>query len=132
MPGGPKFERHTDKAIMALLQTPDIATAAKTVGVAESTLWKWLQQPEFSEKYREAKRRALNIAISKLQQATGIAVETLKKVASDESAPASARVSAAKAIIETAIKATEIEELTERVDELERLIMAEEGRKALP
>jgi len=46
--------------------------------------------------------------ITQVQRATGEAVETLRSVMQDAEAPASARVSAAKAILDTAVKAVEL------------------------
>jgi len=46
-------------------------------------------------------------------------VETLRSVMQDKDAPASAKVSAAKAILETAIKAVELEDLEARIAALE-------------
>ena len=54
-----------------------------------------------------------------VQQATGEAVETLRKVMQAADAPASARVSAAKTIFETAVKAVELEDLEARIVALE-------------
>ena len=54
-----------------------------------------------------------------MQCATGEAVETLRSVMQDAEASASARVSAAKAILETAIKGIEIEDLEVRIAALE-------------
>jgi hypothetical protein len=58
-------------------------------------------------------------AITQVQRATGEAVETLRSVMQDAEAPASARVSAAKAILETAIKAVEVEDIEARLTALE-------------
>ena len=49
-------------------------------------------------------------AIVQVQHATGEAVETLRGGHAGPHAPASARVSAAKAILETAVKAVELED----------------------
>ena len=54
-----------------------------------------------------------------VQQATGEAVETLRKVMQAADAPASAKVSAAKTILETAVKAVELEDLEPRIVALE-------------
>jgi hypothetical protein len=58
-------------------------------------------------------------AITQVQRATGEAVETLRSVMQDAEAPASARVSAAKAILETSVKGIEIEDLAARIAALE-------------
>jgi len=55
-----------------------------------------------------------------VQQATGTAVQTLAAVMEDAEASASARVSAAKTILETAMKAVELEDLEARITALEQ------------
>ena len=59
-----------------------------------------------------------------MQNRTSEAVEVLAEIMSDITNAPSARVSAAKAIIEYSIKTIEVEDLTQRVEELERLINA--------
>ena len=54
-----------------------------------------------------------------VQQATGEAVATLRKIMQAADAAASAKVSAAKTILETAIKAVELEDLEARIAALE-------------
>lgn len=49
---------------------PTISEAAKCTGIGEATLWRWLQDPGFQEKYREAKREVVAQAVSRLQKAT--------------------------------------------------------------
>jgi hypothetical protein len=58
-------------------------------------------------------------AIANLQQATKEAVETLRKVMADAGAPTSSRVSAARTVLETAIRGVELLDLEERVERLE-------------
>jgi hypothetical protein len=58
-------------------------------------------------------------AVVQVQHATGTAVHTLLTVMQDANAPASAKVSAAKTILETAIKAVELEDLEARIAALE-------------
>jgi len=58
-------------------------------------------------------------AIVQVQHATGTAVQTLLAVMQDANAPASAKVSAAKTILETAVKAVELEDLEVRIAALE-------------
>lgn len=65
-------------------------------------------------------------AIAQVQAATGEAVETLRKVMQDADASASAKVAAAKAILETAIKAVELEDLEARIVALEAMQRGEQ------
>ena len=125
---GEKWTRKQDQAIAALLVYPTIPAAAKAVGVGETTLWRWLQRDDFQDAYRLAKREAVAQAIAQLQRASGEAVKALSDVMNDPIAPASARVSAAKTILEMAVKGIELEDLAARVEELEKV--AEQARGA--
>jgi phage terminase small subunit len=101
---GEKLSRKQEQVITALVTCPSITEAAAQCGLAEVTLRRWLKQGPFQAAYREARRAVVQQAITQVQQATGEAVETLRSVMQDSEAPASARVSAAKAVLETAIK----------------------------
>src|SRR2546428_4857936 len=116
---GEKLKRKQDQAVAALLLHPTLATAAKAVGVGEKTLWRWLRDEGFSAAYREARREAVSQAIARLQQVATEAVDALRGVMSDMAVPAPARVSAAKVVLEMAVKAVEVEDLEHRLKALE-------------
>jgi hypothetical protein len=124
---GEKLTRKQDAAISCLLEQPTIKEAAVSCGIGEVTLWRWLQQQDFQEQYRQAKKQVVEQAIARLQQVTGEAVSTLREIMIDTGAPASSRVTAAKAVLETAIKTVEIEDLTARIEELEQIVSQKEG-----
>jgi hypothetical protein len=113
-----------ERAIVALLSHANTRTAAKAVGVDETTLWRWLQDKVFHAAYMTARRETVQHALARLQQVSTEAVNTLREVMRDKTAKGSERVSAAKAIIEYSIKAVEIEDLAQRVEELESVMAA--------
>ena len=116
---GEKLSRKQDQAITALVTCPSITEAAAQCELAEVTLRRWLKQDGFQAAYREARRAVVQHAIVQVQRATAEAVETLRAVMHDSASPASARVSAAKTILDTAIKAVELEDLEQRLTALE-------------
>ena len=116
---GEKLSRKQDQAITALVTCPSITEAAAHCELAEVTLRRWLKQDGFQAAYREARRAVVQHAIVQVQQATGDAVETLRNVMQAPEAPASARVSAARVVLETAVKAVELEDLEQRIVALE-------------
>jgi transposase-like protein len=116
---GEKLSHKQERAIAALLVAPSITAAAQQIGVNENTLLRWLKDAAFQTTYRDARRAVVQHAIVQVQRATGEAVETLRNVMQDSESPASARVSAAKAILETAVKAVEVEDLEARIAALE-------------
>ena len=95
-----------------LARQGSLQAAAAASGINEKTLRRWLRDDAvFQTAYREARRQVVQQAIVQVQQATGEAVETLRQVMQAADAPASAKVSAAKTILETAVKAVELEDL---------------------
>jgi hypothetical protein len=116
---GEKLSRKQEALISALLTTPTLADAAHTAGIGEVTAWRWLKDATFQATYRDARRAVVQHAIAQVQRATGEAVETLRSVMQDAEAPASARVSAARVVLETAVKAVEVEDLEARITAIE-------------
>lgn len=119
------FIRKKEIAVGALLTEPTIQSAAKVAGIFEVTMWRWMQDEEFSKAYRELKREAVGQAIPKLQKISVMAVETLKKIMASEDAPPTGRVTAAKSILEMTIKGVELEDISRRVEVLEESLLKE-------
>ncbi len=117
---GEKRSRKEDLALAALISEPTLGEAAKKVGISEVTLWRWLQDPEFQEKYRTARRQAVSQSITQLQKISSEAVQTLRDVMNDKETPPASRVTAAKAVLEMSIKAVEVEDLAVRIEALEK------------
>ena len=110
------------RAMLAMLEHPTLRDAAAAVRVGESTLYRWAQIPAFKAAYMDARREAVRQSIAHLQNATGEAVTCLRNVMNRATASDSAKVSAARAVLELALKSVEIEDLTERVKQLEALM----------
>lgn len=108
------------RAVVALLTEPTLQDAAKSVGVDRSTIYRWFQQPAFQVAYREARHQALSRATARLQQISSEAVEVLREVMNDQAAQPAARVGAAKTVLDMALEATEVEDLSARVEALEQ------------
>jgi len=117
-PKSGKLNRKMETAIVALLNQPTITLAAEDAGISETTLWRWLQREDFTKAYREARKQAVNQAIAHIQRISGEAVNTLREVMNDGKKE-TARVTAARAILELTLKAYEIEDLEERIEALE-------------
>jgi uncharacterized protein YggE len=124
-----ELSRKQGEAIAALLTMPTITEAATRAGVGERTLFRWLQEDStFQQAYREARRQAVQQAITRIQQATSTAVKTLESVMKNTKAPSSSRVSAARAVLEMALKGVEIEDLAVRISALEAAVQVRHGR----
>jgi nicotinic acid phosphoribosyltransferase len=122
---GEKRSRKQEQFIAALLSYPTVEAAAKVVGIGNVTAWKWRKDPAFDKQYREATREAMHQAAALLQGAAREAVETLRAILSKAESEA-ARVSAARTILDMALKAAELEDIEQRLSALEQA--AEERR----
>jgi hypothetical protein len=124
----PKMDRQKEQAIAALLAKPTIEEAAAAVGIGYATLRRWLQDPGFATEYRRARRDLVSQVAAQLQSAAGEAVAALVAIVRDPEAPASARVSGARTILEFTSRAVETEDLTARIETLERAAAARDGK----
>jgi hypothetical protein len=127
---GEKLTRKAEQAIAALLEHPTMAEAARSCGVSERSLWRWLQRDDFQKRYREAQRAVVDSAITKLQAATLRAVETLERNLTCGNF--FAENAAAQAILTHSFKAIEMRELQEQIDEIKTLLAVRRSGKHEP
>lgn len=106
------------KAITALLTHPTIRDAAKECNISEPTLWRWLREAAFQTAYRQARRQLVEQAMGELQAACTEAAATLRRNLT--CGMANVEVSAAKTILDQAVKAVELADMEARLEELER------------
>jgi transposase len=120
-------EMRQERAIVALLSEPSIEAAAKTADVSDVTIWRWMKQPAFRVKLRDARRAVVEGAIGRLQQTATEAVETLRRNLT--CGTPSVEVRAATAILDQATRAVELFDVVERLEQLEaRLAARADGR----
>ncbi len=99
-----KLSRRQEAALVALLQKGSIKEAAESSNLSEVTLWRYLRDKTFVERYREARMKLVDAAIAKLQSAADAAVNTLREIAEDKNAAPTARIAAARTILSQAVK----------------------------
>jgi hypothetical protein len=78
-----------------------------------------MQDSEFLSRPKEAKLRLIDGAISELRNNARGAVNVLVSIANDANNPPSARVAAARAIVTLAIECGQVEDIENRLKELE-------------
>ncbi len=118
-PGPEELTSVQEQTLLALLSQPSVASVARAVDVGESTIWRWLKEPAFKSRYREMRKEAVSAVIYRLQALLGDAAETLHSLAIDECTPPAVRVSAAKALLDSGLRAVSIDEMGEQLEDLE-------------
>lgn len=118
-------------ALRAVISHPTLKEAALASGVSETTLWRYMQDAAFSRRLREARRDAVNHAVIRLQRASSDAVTVLQDLMLKDDAPASARITAARTILDYSIRVVEMDDLKKRIEELEDFIRAKQEEHEL-
>jgi hypothetical protein len=118
---GQKKSRKQEQLIAALLSHPTVEAAAKAIGIADTTAARWMKTPEFQAAYREVRREAMRQTTARLQEAAREAVDALREVQRTGESE-SARVSAARTILEQSIKAADMEDVQARLEALEKAV----------
>ncbi len=117
-----KLKPKQEKFIMALMATNTTEEAYKQAGIAQSTAYNYLNDPVFKEEYRRIRRETMQHVTSQLQKSALMAVKTLNQVMADEESTSSSRVQASKVILENAYRGIELEDLQQRLEQLEGLL----------
>lgn len=107
------------KAISCLLQYPTHKQAAEAAGIAPRTLRDYLADPEFQEAYGRALDGLVKDATRQVQQAISLAVSTLREVMENNEERSSTKVAAARAVLEYALRYTEVTDIITRLEKLE-------------
>ena len=111
----------------AMLTASSVREAARLSGLGERTGWRYLQDPAVKRALSEVVDGTLACVVQQTVGAMVAALATLESIHKDTEAPAGARVSAARTILQAGPMLREASELAERVSELEA-IMGQEGQ----
>lgn len=117
-----------EKALQALLVSRTRAEAAKVAGIAESTLRSYMQDSEFIDRYKQAFGDMVRDATGRARQLLDPALSALQTIMDDEDMPAQARITAARSVLEYALKFGEQTDILEQLRELEKWKMESEER----
>jgi len=117
-----RLPKKQQSAIVALISHRTIEEASQSAGIGRTIIFKWLQNEDFQAAYRQARADVVRHAIAQAQNACSEAVTVLREIMNSTESPASTRVSAAKAILETSLKAVELEDIISRIEKLEEKI----------
>lgn len=114
-----KLTAKQEKVLLELLKTPRIEDAARAAGVSPATVFRMLQSERFQREWRRARIETRQQTISLLVQSGALAVQVLTNIAANPAAPSTARVAAAKGLLEHSERSTRDEDLEARIEELE-------------
>lgn len=114
------------KAVQAIVASRDIRAAAAACGIAERTLWRWMQIERFKFALAEAEASLIDYSMRRLLLLQENAIDTLESVLVDSAASASVRLRAAQLALDMAVKVRELRDLEIRLVGLEAALLAKQ------
>lgn len=107
------------QALAALLTQPTKERAAQAAGIGVTTLKRYLADPLFQAEYQKAVSSLIEDAATQAKQSLSPALSTLREIVEDTEQPASARISAARSLLEYGLRLTEINDILRDLEGLE-------------
>jgi len=105
--------------IGALLAAKTVRQSAELAGVCERTAYRWLRSEVVRAELSQRQDAALQQATGQLVEAMAEAIAVLREIMADGGAQSSARVAAARAVLEASLRCAELLDLARRVAALE-------------
>lgn len=110
------------KILAALLTANTKKDAAKAAGVSERTVYNYLERPECKAEYEAAQQDLITAAAGQIRRSFEPAITALRNITEDPATGKTARVQAARALLEYGLRLAEYTDLEERIAALERNI----------
>jgi hypothetical protein len=122
---GEKRSRRLDIFLALLLVTRTAEQAAEQAGISKRTAARWMSEPDVIARLRQAGQETWSRASAQIQAASVEAVECLRETMRTAESE-SARVTAAKALLELGQRAIELNNLEQRLERLEQIARSPE------
>lgn len=114
--------RNREKAMAALLSCSTHQEAAQKAGISERTMRDYLNDSDFAAEYQTLKKNAVSDAAKVLQVSLTTAVRCLVGIIESDMSSESARITASRTVLEYGIKLTELTDIMDRLDALEKAV----------
>lgn len=109
-----------DRFLKALLEKSTIEQACKQAKINKTTGYKYLKDERFLLEYRKLRRESMQQVTARLQKASEQAVDVIVGVMLDEDNPPNVRQTAAKNVLDIAYRSIELDDISERMETLEK------------
>jgi hypothetical protein len=105
--------------VLALMSTGTLDEAAAAVGISTATAYRWYRMDIVKAELKRLQDEVTGHSLAQLKLGISEAVTVLRNVMTDSETPPSARVSAAKTMLDGAFRAVETTDVLERLEALE-------------
>lgn len=110
------LKQNQQRALKALLTCPTRTQAAEQAGLSMETLRRYLADAEFMAEYKRQFSEVVTDATRQAQQALHPALTALQDIVNNPNESASARIAAARSILEFGLKLTEINDILKTLE----------------
>lgn len=107
------------KALAALLVEPTKEKAAAAAGIGATTLKRYLAEPEFQSEYKKALSELVEDAAAQAKISLSPALTCLREIVEDGEQGATARIQAARSLLEYGLRLTEIFDILRELETAE-------------
>ena len=112
---------HRQQSILPTVAlSPSVSEAARTAGVSESTLYRWMEDPAFREELDRMRQEAAHLARSQIMGLLPRAVEVLAELLNHPDA--ALRLRAARDILSIAHRSVELQKLQSDIRQMRDLL----------
>lgn len=119
-------KRNYEQIALLVLTQPTLKMAAEKAGISYKTLTRYRKNPEFQAVLQAEKVAIFHDTMQKAQAYTMEALETLREIQNNSALNESARVSAAKGILELGTQLHSMEAIESELAELRKAVMDDE------
>lgn len=106
----------------AMLSSQTIEKAIEKSGISRATAFKYLKDDEFKETLREHQKQLMQNTTTRLQSLTSLALDKLEEYMNDPQTSAHSMNMLINTVLQYAYKGYELQEIEERVNEIEKHI----------
>lgn len=113
------MNKNKERALAALVSCPTQEAAAAKAGISSRTLRNYMKDPEFAAEYKRLNSQLVTAATLQIQRSLAPAINTLREIAEDRTANMTARIQAARGLLEYGIRLSELGDVYARIEALE-------------
>ncbi|MCK9418870.1 MAG: hypothetical protein M0R70_05750 [Nitrospirae bacterium] len=106
------------KAIPLILGAKSISEGIGKAKISRTTFYEWMKAPEFKSEFVRQRQEIVEVALCELKTAAGEAVAVMRKLLTSRNE--GIRLRTAQGMLEHILKSIQLEELEQRITELER------------
>lgn len=116
------LDQKQQQFLEAMIEENTVEGAFKRVGISKTTAYRYMEEPEFKEQLSTYRKLIMNNLSQRLQKYGESAVDVLGQNLTDPDSTVSTKNQTAKIILDFIYKNHEIENVIERLEEVERML----------